>query len=140
MIGAGPVGLAAAAHLHERGLEPLVLERGAGRGKRRVMGACPPLHALALRHRSRGRTTARETSWQAPDPETYPTGAELVTRYLDPLAQHPRMQPGIRLGAEVVGITRTGLDKMSTHGREDAPFEITIRDAADEESTMPRRR
>jgi 2-polyprenyl-6-methoxyphenol hydroxylase-like FAD-dependent oxidoreductase len=28
VIGAGPVGLAAAAHLLERGLEPLVLERG----------------------------------------------------------------------------------------------------------------
>jgi len=29
IIGAGPVGLAAAAHALERGLEPLVLEQGA---------------------------------------------------------------------------------------------------------------
>jgi len=28
VIGAGPIGLAAAAHLLERGLEPIVLERG----------------------------------------------------------------------------------------------------------------
>ncbi|MGK2855011.1 MAG: FAD-dependent oxidoreductase, partial [Microbacteriaceae bacterium] len=28
VVGAGPIGLAAAAHLRERGLEPLVLERG----------------------------------------------------------------------------------------------------------------
>jgi NADPH-dependent 2,4-dienoyl-CoA reductase/sulfur reductase-like enzyme len=36
VIGAGPVGLAAAAHLLERGLEPLVLEAGArvGAGRR----------------------------------------------------------------------------------------------------------
>ena len=32
VIGAGPVGLAAAAHLLERGLEPLVLEAGDGPG------------------------------------------------------------------------------------------------------------
>ncbi len=31
VIGAGPEGLAAAAHLLERGLEPLVLEAGGGR-------------------------------------------------------------------------------------------------------------
>jgi flavin-dependent dehydrogenase len=32
VIGAGPVGLAAAAHLLERNLEPLVLEAGDGPG------------------------------------------------------------------------------------------------------------
>ena len=32
VIGAGPVGLAAAARLVERGIRPLVLERGVGAG------------------------------------------------------------------------------------------------------------
>ena len=32
VVGAGPVGLAAAAHLLERGVEPLVLEAGDGPG------------------------------------------------------------------------------------------------------------
>ncbi len=32
VVGAGPIGLAAAAHLREGGLEPLVLERGTSAG------------------------------------------------------------------------------------------------------------
>ncbi|MGN6031769.1 MAG: FAD-dependent oxidoreductase [Thermomicrobiales bacterium] len=137
VIGAGPVGLAAAAHLLDQDLEPLVLERGAQVGA--SVASWGHVRLFTPWRYATDRAAERllgETGWQAPDPETYPTGAELVTHYLEPLAQHPRMHPCIRLGAEVVGITRAGLDKMTTPGREDAPFLVTIRDDADEESTV----
>ncbi|MGB3331157.1 MAG: FAD-dependent oxidoreductase, partial [Thermomicrobiales bacterium] len=137
VIGAGPVGLAAAAHLLERGVEPLVLERGdqvgasiASWGHVRLF--TPWRYATdAAAERLLG-----DTGWETPDPESFPTGAELVNRYLEPLARHPRLQPSIRLGAEAVGVTRAGLDKMTTPGREDAPFLVTVRDARGEDSTQ----
>jgi len=60
--------------------------------------------------------------WTAPDPETYPTGHDLITRYLAPLAATPQMAPHLRLGVRVVSVTRQGFDKMKTVGRAEAPF------------------
>lgn len=130
IIGAGPVGLAAAAHALRRGLTPLVLERG-------------PSIATALRSWAHvrvftpwqynvdaaARSLLIEQGWQEPDADALPTGAEIIRDYLEPLAHHPALAPHLRCHAEVRAIARAGLDKLTTAGREKAPFQIIWRDA-----------
>jgi thioredoxin reductase len=65
-------------------------------------------------------------NWVAPDPDDYPTGRELVEKYLAPLAALPAMRSRLRLNARVTQVTRDGFDKMKTDGREDAPFALTV--------------
>ena len=134
VIGAGPVGLAAAAHLLERGLEPLVLERGddvatnvADWAHVRVFSPWSfNVDDAALR-------LLEPLGWEAPDPEHHPTGGELVEGYLRPLAATPALSSRIRFGAPVVQVTRTGFDKMKTDGREAAPFQVFVETDAGEE-------
>jgi thioredoxin reductase len=119
VIGSGPIGLAAAAHLVERGIEPLVLEAGnqpaaAVRSWGHVRLFSPweyDVDAAAAR-------LLEPTGWQFPDPTDLPTGAELVERYLAPLAATPELATRIRTGTRVVAVSRVGVDKTRTVGRE----------------------
>lgn len=140
VIGAGPVGLAAAAHLVERGIPFQVIEQG-----ERVGASVAQWGHVRLFSPWRytiddaaARLLAAETAtvWEQPDPEAFPTGADLLAHYLDPLAHHPAIEPNLRLGSCVVSVTRAGFDKMKTPGREDAPFEVTTRNASGEEATL----
>ena len=127
VIGAGPVGLAAAAHLIDRGLQPLVFEAGAAVGASirewghvRVFSPWefdvdPVAVALLERH-----------GWSAPEAAGYPTGDEIVARYLEPLAATPELAPSLRLNARVLGVARAGIDKLKDGGRDEAPFELLV--------------
>ena len=64
------------------------------------------------------------TGWNSPEPDQYPTGAEMVERYLEPLANNTALSRHIRTSSRVTGISRAGFDKLKTKGRETAPFEI----------------
>jgi hypothetical protein len=65
-----------------------------------------------------------KTGWNSPDPTQYPTGAELLERYLTPLATKTELERHIRTSSRVTDISRVGFDKLKTKGREGAPFEI----------------
>jgi thioredoxin reductase len=131
IIGAGPVGLAAAAHALERGLTPTVLEAGAEAGHAvRQWG-----HVRMFSPWEYGIDRAAErllaaSGWNSPDPHQYPTGAELVERYLDPLATRTALKDHIQTSSRVTAISRVGFDKIKTRGREQAPFEIRYRNGA----------
>src|SRR6266511_3837423 len=126
VVGAGPVGLAAAAHLLERGLDPLVIEAGeVGAGVAswaHVRVFSPWRHNLDA---AATRLLAR-TGWVAPDPGAYPTGAQLRERYLLPLAATPQLAPRLRLGTRVLAVTRHRRDKVTDAGRQQAPFELVV--------------
>jgi cation diffusion facilitator CzcD-associated flavoprotein CzcO len=125
IIGAGPVGLAAAAHVLERGLQPIVLEAGENVGH--AMRQWGHVQLFSPWEYNIDKAAARllaTTGWNSPDPHQYPTGAEMVDRYLEPLAAHAALAPRIHTSSRVTGISRTGFDKMKTKGREKAPFEI----------------
>jgi thioredoxin reductase len=125
IIGAGPVGLAAAAHVLSRGQIPLVLEAGPVVGYAvRQWGHvrmftpwqfCVDRQAAVL-------LTAR--GWCHPPVDEVPTGHELVTRYLEPLAAS--LAPYVRFNARVSAVTRKGCDKVRTAGRDALPFVLRM--------------
>lgn len=127
IIGAGPVGLAAAAHVLSRNLTPLVLEAGeaVGAGIRRwghVRMFSP--WKFNVDHAAAG-ILARH-GWTRPDESEYPTGGELLGRYLEPLAGTPELAPHIRTSTRVVAVARRGHDLMKDGARGDAPFVVRV--------------
>jgi hypothetical protein len=65
--------------------------------------------------------------WNPPDPKAYPTGEELLERYLAPLAKRTPIASRLRTSARVTGISRVGFDKVKSKGRASAPFELRYR-------------
>ena len=134
VIGAGPVGLAAAAHLLARGETPL-LESGEEVGAHiRQWGHVRLFSPWRYDVDQASATLLEAHGWERPDPDEYPTGQDLVDRYLEPLAATPEIAPHLRLGTRVIAVTRLGFDKMKTAGRARAPFQLTLRrrDGAEE--------
>ncbi|MGJ5205733.1 NAD(P)-binding domain-containing protein [Bradyrhizobium sp. HKCCYLR20261] len=128
IIGAGPVGLAAAAHALQRGLRPVVLEAGpeaahAVRQWQHVQLFSPWKYNVDT---AAARLLAG-TGWNSPDPEVYPTGRELIESYLAPLATRSALRDVIRTSHRVTAISRVGFDKAKSKGRSTAPFELRYR-------------
>ena len=125
IIGAGPVGLAAAAHVLERGLRPIVLEAGDSAGHSvRQWGHVQLFSPWEYNIDRAAARLLAPTGWNSPEPDQYPTGAELVERYLEPLATKTVLATHIHTSSRVTDISRVGFDKLKTKGREAAPFEI----------------
>ena len=139
VIGAGPVGLAAAAHLVARGESPIVLEGGESVGAQVLAwGHVQVFSPWRYNVDPVAGALLRASGWKEPDPDVLPTGAEIVADYLRPLAALPQIAPHLRLGARVLAVARAGFDRMKTAGREAAPFELRVRSAAGEETLLAR--
>lgn len=127
VIGAGPVGLAAAAHLLERGETPIVFETGDSIGAnvlnwRHVRMFSPWKYTVD----SATVRLLEAHGWQMPPANEAPTGGDLVELYMRPFAGLPEVQPHIHLNARVVAVSRRNIDKMKDAGRESAPFVLHI--------------
>lgn len=128
IIGAGPVGLAAAAHALERGLEPIVLEAGPQAGHAiRQWSHVRMFSPWEYNIDKAAQRLLAGSGWNAPDPAAYPTGGDLLSRYIEPLATRTALSPRVKLSAKVTAISRAGFDKVKSKGREAAPFEIRYR-------------
>lgn len=137
VIGAGPVGLAAAAHLLERGLTPVVLEAGtAPAASVREWSHVRLFSPWEYNIDRAARALLAPTGWNSPDPDVYPTAGELLAQYLDPLATRTALVNHIRTSARVTGISRVGFDKVKSAGREAAPFEIRYQNGAGLKSVL----
>jgi thioredoxin reductase len=135
IIGAGPVGLAAAAHAVERGLQPLVLEAGEAVGHTvRQWSHVRMFSPWSYNVDKAAERLLRETGWNAPDPGHYPTGAELVEHYLEPLATRTLLKEHVKTAARVFAVSRAGFDKVKTAGRENALFEVRYRNGGGAEA------
>ena len=128
VVGAGPVGLAAAAELRERGLDVVVFERGAGAGAAvaqwnhvRLFSRWAELIAPA------GRRLLDGTDWAAPADAGYPTGQDWARDYLAPLAD--ALGDVVRYDTEVVGVARRGRDRVVDSGRDTEPLSVRLRRA-----------
>lgn len=125
ILGAGPVGLAAAAHVLERGMEPVVLEAGPTVGHAvRQWSHVQVFSPWEYNIDKAAERLLAETGWNKPQPDHYPTGAELLEQYLEPLATRTRLKDRIRTNSMVTSVGKVGFDKVKTKGREAAPFEI----------------
>ncbi|MBN0043484.1 NAD(P)-binding domain-containing protein [Streptomyces actuosus] len=123
VIGAGPIGLAAAAHLVARGLEPLVLEAGPSAGTAVRAWA----HVRLFSTWSEVVDPAAEkllgpTGWIRPDGAAYPTGGDWAERYLQPLADV--LGDRVRYGVTVTGVARAGRDRVVDADRAGTPFTV----------------
>ncbi|HJE61248.1 MAG TPA: NAD(P)-binding domain-containing protein, partial [Nocardiopsis listeri] len=137
VIGAGPVGLAAAAELRARDLPALVLEKGdhAGAavsewGHVRLFSMWRDLVDPAA------EKLLAATGWRHPDGGGYPTGREWVEDYLAPLAE--ALGDRVRFSTEVTGVSRLGRDRVVDAGRAEQPFTVRVRTREGEERLLAR--
>ncbi|MFD3613518.1 NAD(P)-binding domain-containing protein [Streptomyces atroolivaceus] len=137
IVGAGPTGLAAAAHLVERGSEPLVLEAGdtAGSAVRgwshvRLFSTWGELIDPAADE------LLAPTGWTKPDASTYPSGGDWAAQYLQPLAD--TLGDRVRYKATVTGVSRSGRDRIVDAERESQPFVIHFTTPDGEERVFAR--
>ncbi|MBW6439205.1 NAD(P)-binding domain-containing protein [Actinoplanes hulinensis] len=132
VIGAGPVGLAAAANLAERGLPFLVLEAGDGPAAAvRDWGHVRLFSPWRYNIDPAAARLLDDSGWVRPDDDKLPTGAQLAADYLQPFADLPAVKPHVRYRARVVAVTRLGLDRVRTLGRERAPYLVRLDDGDD---------
>jgi thioredoxin reductase len=130
IIGAGPVGLAAAAHAAERGLDPLVLEAGDRPGAAvQQWGHVRLFSPWRFNVDGAARRLLAGTGWREPDPDVLPTGTELIEHYLAPLAATTELAGRIRTGTRALAVTRAGLDKLHTIGRDQRPLLVRTVDS-----------
>ncbi|WP_166347208.1 FAD-dependent oxidoreductase [Phytoactinopolyspora limicola] len=125
VVGAGPIGLAAAAHLLERGIEPLVLESGDHAGD--AVTAWNHVRLFSRWSELIDQAAARllgPTSWRQPDPNHHPTGEEWAGEYLAPLAA--ALGDRVRFGHRVIGVARRGRDRIVDAGRDTEPLTIHV--------------
>lgn len=142
IVGAGPIGLAAAAQLNERGQDFLVLEAGSSAGAAIQEWGHIKLFSTWRYNIDAAARRLLETpgehyagDWMVPRETRLPTGAEFVAEYLAPLAAHPALTPHIRYESRVTSITRVardgaGVDKSTTAGREESLFLVRTKSHA----------
>lgn len=137
VIGAGPVGLAAAAHLLARGLTPRVFEAGkeVGAGMRRwahVRMFSPWEYTID----GVARTLLAKHGWTSPALDAFPNGGEVVERYLRPLSKVPEIAPHVVLGARVLAVAKHRRDRMKDAQRNDVPFVVRYEDPDGEQEIL----
>jgi hypothetical protein len=135
IVGAGPTGLAAAAHVLERGMTPIVLEAGPAAGHAvRQWSHVPMFSPWEYQIDKAAERLLAATGWNAPPAGDYPTGGELVERYLEPLATRTVLKNHIKLSSRVTAIGRAGFDKMKSNGRAFEPFTVRYQNGKGPES------
>lgn len=137
VVGAGPQGLAAAAHLLERGEQPLVFEAGDRPAAAvqqwahvRLFSPWPELIDPAAAR------LLEPTGWAGPT-AGHPTGGQWIERFLAPLARV--LGERVRYSTRVVGVSRKGRDRLVGSGRAEQPFVVHVLDAAGVESLVDAR-
>lgn len=140
IIGAGPIGLAAAAYAAERDLDFVVLEAGPSAGAAvdewahvRLFSAWRELIDPAAR-----RLLEAAGTWTSPEQDAYPTGRVWREDYLIPLADllDAHTRGTVRYDARVVGVGRAGRDVLVDSGRENDPFAVHVQTPAGHERLL----
>ncbi|TKH05113.1 FAD-dependent oxidoreductase [Peribacillus simplex] len=127
IIGGGPVGLAAAAHLLKKGEKFIVLEAGDSVGSSMLdWGHVRMFSPWQYNIDQTAKELLEKSGWISPNQEALPTGRELVEEYLLPLSNLPEIKEKIILQAKVVGIAKKAHDKLKTGKRDTVPFQLYV--------------
>ncbi|MES2948076.1 MAG: arsenic resistance N-acetyltransferase ArsN2 [Pseudomonadota bacterium] len=125
VLGAGPVGLAAAARLLERGIESILLEAGSQVGANLLEYGHVRLFSPWQYNIDPAMAKLLEpTGWTAPPASELPPARDIVEKVLQPFAALPEVARTLHLNTQVQSISREGFDKVKTAGRDEAPFVI----------------
>ena len=127
IIGAGPVGLAAAAHLLKTNQEFIIFESKESVGAniltwKQVKVFSPWKYNID----KVAEELLIENGIKIPNKEEVPFGEQLVTDYLIPLSKIEKIAQNLHLNTKVLSIGRKGLDKMKNANREKLPFSIQV--------------
>ncbi|MGE7648787.1 NAD(P)-binding domain-containing protein [Peribacillus frigoritolerans] len=127
IIGGGPVGLAAAAHLIKKGEKFIVLEAGESVGSSIMeWGHVRMFSPWQYNIDQAAKELLENAGWTSPDEEALPTGRELVEKYLLPFSNLPEIKEQIILQAKVVGVAKKAHDKLKTGKRDTVPFQLYV--------------
>lgn len=129
IIGAGPTGLAAAAQAWKRGMTAVVLEAGEQAGDTvSQWGHVRLFSPWAEVVDPTARELLLASGWSEPSASAYPTGADWIADYLDPLAKALAAtdEVDVRCGHSVTGVARLGRDLVVDSGRESQPFVLHL--------------
>ncbi|WP_246943714.1 NAD(P)-binding domain-containing protein [Bacillus pinisoli] len=127
IIGGGPVGLAAAAHLIRKGEKFIILESGNQVGASVLeWGHVRMFSPWQYNIDQAARELLEKSGWQSPNGPEIPTGNDLVTQYLLPLSELTEIKESLLLNSKVVGVTRKSIDKLKNTKRETAPFQLYV--------------
>ena len=130
VIGAGPVGLAAAAQLIARRIPVRLYEAGQTVASNvQAWGHVRLFSPWRFNIDEMARLLLFDHGWREPPGETLPTGQELYDAYLRPLAATPEISSIIETNAQVRAISRRGLDKVVSRDRTKHPFVLAIEKA-----------
>lgn len=137
IIGAGPVGLAAASHAVARHLTPRIFEAGgsAGAGIRR-WGHVRMFSPWKFNVDKAALQILTRHGWVMPDGDRYPTGNDIADYYLEPLARTPDLAPHLTFNTRVVAVARQDHDLMKDMGRETAPYVVRVAGPGGEEDVL----
>jgi len=135
VIGAGPIGLAAAANLVARGMPVRVFETGKAVGANLRDWAHVRIFTTWEQSVDPvSRKLLEAGGWTLPQADALPTGGDLCALYLEPLAA--ALGGAVETGARVVKIGRRGIDKVASSKREAHPFELRILGSDGRERTV----
>lgn len=130
IIGAGPIGLAAASQIIERGETPIIIETGATAGASVLKWGHVRMFSPWKYNTDKSAVKLLQlTGWQEPDGEQLPTGRELYEEYLKPLSELEQISTKLHLNTRVQSVTRLGYDKMKSGDRDSVPFVLHIQNS-----------
>ena len=128
VIGAGPMGIAAAIGAADRDHDVTVLERCEVGSSLRTWGATRFFSPLHMNVSPRMRELLGS---DMPDPDALLTGAEYAERVLVPLTEREPLKGRVKTGQTVIAVGRRGLTRTDYAGhplRAERPFRVLVED------------
>ena len=127
IIGGGPIGMAAAAHLKKSNQPFILFETGKQIGANILKwGHVRMFSPWEYNIDKVAENLLIKAQIPIPNKKYVPFGKEIVNAYLEPLSNLRGIKENIHLNSKVIAIGRNGLDKMKDGEREELPFSIQV--------------